>query len=94
MQQRASSPSPATILIIDDEPVQLHAIVAELDALGFETLVARDGADGLSKAARGRPDLILLDIVMPGLDGYQTCQLLKASPATQRIPVIFLSALC
>jgi CheY-like chemotaxis protein len=56
----------ATILIIDDEPVQLRAIVAELTVLGFETLIARDGADGLRKAESGGPDLILLDIQMPG----------------------------
>jgi CheY-like chemotaxis protein/AraC-like DNA-binding protein len=86
--------SPATILIIDDEPVQLRAIVAELNALGFETLIARDGADGLRKAERGRPDLILLDIQMPGWDGYATCRRLKATPATRAIPVIFLTALC
>jgi DNA-binding response OmpR family regulator len=84
----------ATILIVDDEPVQLRAIVAELNALGFETLVARDGADGLIKAERGSPDLILLDILMPGWDGYETCRRLKSSPATRAIPVIFLSVLC
>ena len=86
--------SPAKILIIDDEPVQLRAIVAELTGLGFETLIARDGVDGLGKAERGRPDLILLDILMPGWDGYETCRRLKAAPATRTIPVIFLSALC
>ncbi|MGD2021264.1 MAG: response regulator [Thiohalocapsa sp.] len=85
--------SPATILIVDDEPVQLRAIVTELNALGFETLIARDGSDGLRKAERGRPDLILLDILMPGWDGYETCRRLKAAPATRAIPVIFLSAL-
>ena len=84
----------ATILIIDDEPVQLRAIVAELNALGFETLIARDGADGLRKAERGTPDLILLDILMPGWDGYETCRRLKAAPGTRAIPVIFLTALC
>jgi CheY-like chemotaxis protein len=88
LQQR-----PATILIVDDEPVQLRAIVTELNALGFETLVALDGADGLRKAERGRPDLILLDILMPGWDGYETCRRLKADPATRAIPVIFLTAL-
>ncbi|MCP3886184.1 MAG: response regulator [Propionibacteriaceae bacterium] len=55
---------PATILIVDDEPVQLRAIVAELNAVGFDTLIARDGADGLAKALRGNPDLILLDILL------------------------------
>ena len=84
----------ATILIIDDEPVQFRAIVAELNALGFETLIPRDGADGLRKAERGGPDLILLDMLMPGRDGYETCRRLKAAPATRAIPVIFLTALC
>jgi CheY-like chemotaxis protein len=83
----------ATILIIDDEPVALRVIVAELNALGFETLIARDGADGLREAERGLPDLILLDIRMPGWDGYETCRRLKAHPATRAIPVIFLTAL-
>jgi DNA-binding response OmpR family regulator len=91
--QQSPPPGPATILIIDDEPVQLRAMVAELNALGFETLIARDGADGLAKAERGRPDLILLDVLMPGWDGYETCRRLKASPTTHPIPVIFLSAL-
>jgi DNA-binding response OmpR family regulator len=85
--------STATILIIDDEPVQLRAMVAELSALGFETLIARDGADGLRKAERGKPDLILLDILMPGWDGYETCRRLKTNPATCAISVIFLTAL-
>ena len=83
----------ATILVVDDEPVALRAIVAELNALGFETLIARDGVDGLRKAERGSPDLILLDILMPGWNGYETCRRLKARPATRAIPVIFLSAL-
>jgi len=69
---------PATILIVDDEPVQLRAILTELKGLGFETLIARDGADGLAKAERGHPDLILLDILMPGWDGYETCRRLQA----------------
>jgi DNA-binding response OmpR family regulator len=85
---------PATVLIVDDEAIQLWAIVTELNALGFETLIARDGAAGLAKAERARPDLILLDILMPGWDGYETCRRLKASPSTRSIPVIFLSALC
>ena len=83
----------ATILLVDDEPVQMRAMVAELTALGFETLIARDGVDGLRKAERGRPDLILLDIRMPGWDGYEICRRLKTSPATRAIPVIFLTAL-
>jgi CheY-like chemotaxis protein len=91
--QHTVPPRPATILIIDDEPVQLRAIVAELGELGFETLIARDGADGLRKAEQSRPDLVLLDILMPGWDGYETCRRLKADPATRATPVIFLTAL-
>jgi DNA-binding response OmpR family regulator len=87
-------PRPATLLIVDDEPIQLRAIVAELNALGFETLIARNGAEGLAKAERGCPDLILLDILMPGWDGYETCRRLKTASSTRAIPVIFLSALC
>ena len=89
----SQTPHQASILIVDDEPIQLRAMVAELNTLGFETLIARNGADGLAKAESGRPDLILLDILMPGLDGYQTCRRLKASSATRAIPVIFLSVL-
>ena len=89
----SQTPHQATILIIDDEPIQLRAMVAQLNALGFETLIARNGPDGLAKAGHGHPDLILLDIVMPGWDGYETCRRLKADPATHEIPVIFLSAL-
>jgi DNA-binding response OmpR family regulator len=92
--QQTAPPSSATVLIIDDEPIQLRAIVSELTALGFETLISRNGADGLGKAERSRPDAILLDILMPGWDGYETCRRLKESPATRTIPVIFLSTLC
>jgi len=91
--QQTAPPRPASILIIDDEPVQLRAIVAELTELGFETLIARDGPDGLRKAEQGRPDLILLDIRMPGWDGYETCRRLKSIPLTRAIPVIFLTVL-
>jgi DNA-binding response OmpR family regulator len=91
--QQSPQPGPATILVIDDEPMQLRAMVAELNALGFETLIAREGADGLDKAERDRPDLILLDILMPGSDGYETCRRLKTSPTAHPIPVIFLTAL-
>jgi CheY-like chemotaxis protein len=70
------------------------ALLAERTALGFETLIARDGADGLGKAERGRPALILLDILMPGWDGDETCRRLNVDPATRAIPVVFLTALC
>ncbi len=83
----------AKILIIDDNPVNLGVLVDYLIKYGFEVLTARNGPNGLEKAAYVLPDLILLDIVMTGLDGFETCRRLKANPITQDIPVIFLTSL-
>ena len=82
-----------TILIIDDEPHNLKVIVHDLNTMGFETLVALDGRDGLDMTQRQHPDLILLDVMMPGWDGFQVCRAIKADPAIRDIPVLFLSAL-
>ncbi len=87
------SPGPATLLVIDDEPDNLRLAAEILLEQGLEMVSAADGASGLRLAAALRPDLILLDIRMPGLDGFQVCERLKADPATRSIPVIFLSAL-
>jgi DNA-binding response OmpR family regulator len=83
----------STILIIDDEPDNLRLAVEMLRNKGFEMVSARDGAAGLQIASRLRADLILLDVRMPGMDGFEVCRRLKANPLTQRIPVIFLTAL-
>lgn len=83
----------ATLLIIDDEPDNLRLAVEMLRHQGFDMVSARDGAAGLQIAARLRPDLILLDICMPGMDGFEVCRRLKADAATRGIPVIFLTAL-
>jgi signal transduction histidine kinase len=82
-----------TILIIDDNATNLGVITEYLEACGFEMLTARDGEDGIRKACRAKPDLILLDVLMPGIDGFETCRRLQAYPDTQEIPVIFLTAL-
>lgn len=82
-----------TILIIDDELINLEIIQNYLADYGFEIMVARFGESGLEKALYGMPDLILLDIMMPGLDGFETCRRLKADEKTKDIPVVFLSAL-
>ena len=84
---------PATLLVIDDEPDNLSLATEIFQDRGLEIVSAADGATGLRLAATLRPDLILLDIRMPGLDGFQVCERLKADPATRPIPVIFLSAL-
>jgi len=88
-----SAAQPATILIVDDETTNLATLSEYLEAAGFEVLAAQDGASGLSIVERARPDLILLDVLMPGLDGFETCRRLKATDRIQDIPVIFMTAL-
>ena len=89
----SSSSQGATILAIDDNPSNLSLVTEYLEGHGFETLTARDGLDGLQKALYHPPDLILLDVLMPGIDGYETCRRLKSNLETQEIPIIFLTAL-
>lgn len=81
-----------TVLVIDDDPLS-RALIR--DALSSEACVlveAADGAAGIAQARQRSPDAILLDVIMPGLDGYATCEQLKAEPATQPIPVIFVTS--
>jgi two-component system, cell cycle sensor histidine kinase and response regulator CckA len=82
-----------TVLIVDDDPRNLKVLNSLLRNAGFQVLLAKDGAQCLESAELGRPDLILLDIVMTEMDGYETCRRLKAGPKTADIPVIFISAL-
>lgn len=81
------------ILVVDDNPTNLGVIVDFLEEHGFEILVALDGEDGLETAQEAQPDLILLDVMMPGIDGFETCRRLKAEADTHEIPVIFMTAL-
>ena len=83
----------ATILIVDDTPANLALIVEYLEARQFRMLVAQGGEEGLQRAALVQPDLILLDAVMPGLNGFEVCRRLKAREATRDIPVIFMTSL-
>lgn len=82
-----------TILIIDDNPTNLGVIADYLEECNFEVITARHGEEGLQKAEYVQPDLILLDVMMPGIDGFETCRRLKAEAATTDIPVIFMTAL-
>jgi DNA-binding NtrC family response regulator/tRNA A-37 threonylcarbamoyl transferase component Bud32 len=84
---------PACVLLVDDEPINLEILRNALDGRGYRLLVARNGDDALAIARRMRPGLVLLDVVMPGIDGYETCRRLKADPLTSDAAVIFLSAL-
>jgi diguanylate cyclase (GGDEF)-like protein/PAS domain S-box-containing protein len=82
-----------TILIVDDNPVNLGVVVDHLEQHGFEVAVALGGEEALERAEFLGPDLILLDVMMPGIDGFETCRRLKANAKTAAIPVIFMTAL-
>ncbi|MBN1886518.1 MAG: hybrid sensor histidine kinase/response regulator [Thermoflexales bacterium] len=82
-----------TILIVDDNPTNLAVLSDSLRAHGFKIVVARDGEKGFERAVYKQPDLILLDVMMPGVDGFETCARLKAEAQTRDIPVIFMTAL-
>ena len=80
------------ILVVDDEIYIVHILDFSLGIEGYEVMTALDGEQALAKVAQDKPDLIVLDIMMPKLDGYETCKALKSNPETKDIPVILLSA--
>lgn len=80
------------ILFVDDEPVVATLMKSRMESRGFQVATASDGASGLEKAKAWQPDLILLDVIMPGMDGYETCRRLKDTKETARIPVILFTA--
>lgn len=82
-----------TILIVDDNLTNSEVLFDFVSEAGFNVIVARDGESAIKKAELESPDLILLDVIMPGIDGFETCRRLKANPETQDIPIIFLTAL-
>lgn len=81
----------AVILIIDDSPTELHLFQNMLEKNGFGTLVADSGEEGLRQAKTSRPDCILMDVVMPGMNGFQATRKLTQDPATSGIPVIIIT---
>jgi signal transduction histidine kinase len=82
-----------TILIVDDRPANLEVLSDSLSDYGLEILVALDGESAIERVEYAHPDIILLDVLMPEIDGFETCRRLKAKVSTQDIPVIFMSAL-
>lgn len=82
-----------TILIVDDTPANLGVLAETLGAAGYRIMVAEDGEEALAQTAQSIPDLILLDVMMPGIDGFETCRRFKALPATRDVPVLFMTAL-
>jgi len=82
-----------SILLVDDNPTNLQVLFQTLEGVGCKLLIAKNGEMALTIAGKALPDLILLDIMMPDIDGYEVCRQLKTNPATSGTPVIFLSAL-
>jgi CheY-like chemotaxis protein len=90
----AENPSPPSrILVVDDNAQNLELLVAYLDALDCRVDTARDGVEALEKIQQQRPDLILLDIMMPRMSGFEVCRKLKSDPQTREVPVIMVTAL-
>lgn len=80
------------ILLVDDEPSIVKMVGKRLEVEGFEVLIAVDGQEGLTKAQAEQPDLIILDLMLPTLNGYEVCTMLKQDTRYQRIPIILFTA--
>jgi DNA-binding response OmpR family regulator len=81
------------ILVVDDEVELVKAIQIRFKQADYEVLVAYNGLEGLEKARKEKPDLIILDLILPGMDGYQVCRLLKYDDKYHDIPIIMLTAM-
>jgi len=87
------APRRSKILIVDDEPFNMDYLEQELADLGYDTIRATNGQEALAKVATDAPDLILLDVMMPVMDGFTVCRLLKAQDETRLIPIVIMTAL-
>lgn len=87
-----SQKQPPKILVVDDQPINIKLLQRKLERQGMDVYVASNGRECLSSVAETKPDLILLDIMMPEMDGIETCQRLKSNPVTETIPIIFITA--
>ncbi len=95
-EQNATAEKPAAperVLLVDDNPTNLQVLFQTLDGRGYKLLIAKSGENALRIAREANPQLVLLDIMMPGMDGYEVCRQLKADTETEETAVIFLSAL-
>lgn len=81
----------ALVLIVDDSPTEVHVMKTALEKHGFTTDSAGTGEEGLAKARGNRPDLILMDVVMPGLNGFQATRELSRDPVTAQIPIVMVT---
>jgi CheY-like chemotaxis protein len=80
------------ILVVEDDPHVVIFVTDTLEYMGFEVLVARNGIEGLEKAKKEKPNLVILDVMMPEMDGYEVCRRLKADTKTSRLPILMLTA--
>ena len=85
-------PNKPTILLVDDSPDHLMVLSDFLEASGYRVLFAENGTSGVQRADQARPNLILMDVRMPGLDGYEACRYLKAQANLREIPIMLMSA--
>lgn len=85
--------SGCTVLLVDDNEQNLELLHAYMEDLGCKLTTARDGVEALESVAAGAPDLILLDVMMPRMSGFQVCSRLKGNPATKAIPIVMVTAL-
>lgn len=85
--------SHCSVLLVDDNEHNLELLLAYMDELGCELRSARDGIEALESVAKAKPDLILLDVMMPRMSGFQVCSRLKSDPATKTIPIVMVTAL-
>ena len=91
MEKRAIK-SNVTVLVVDDSPGNLALLLDTLGAAGYTVLVALNGSEAIERARAAKPQIILLDVMMPGFDGFATCRQMKAEPALRDIPIIFMTA--
>ncbi len=84
--------SGGTVLVVDDDPVIVNLLQVNFEMEGYDVLAATGGQAGLDQARRGRPDVIVMDVMMPGIDGTEVARRLKGGEATRAIPIILLSA--
>ena len=80
------------ILLVEDEKDMLYAVTLQLEASGYEVIAASDGQEGLQKARGEEPDLIILDLMLPKIDGYKVCRMLKFDEKYKKIPIIMFTA--
>ncbi|MEW6209334.1 MAG: response regulator [Acidobacteriota bacterium] len=81
-----------TILVVEDSPTEMQIVKNALQSRGYNVITAANGEEGIEKAHKERPQLVVLDIILPGKNGYQVCRDLKSSPDTKDVPVIMLTS--